>query len=161
FSASRFWDDVRRFDAQTAMGVFSMIPILLNQPPRDDDLDNPLETFYMGKSSLDAAFFERFGAHTVETYTSTEAGIGTAKAHGERFDVAVVDEHDRELGPGEAGELVLRPKQPFVITTGYYGRDDATAQCFRNLWFHTGDRAYVDGDGYFYFVDRMKDAIRR
>ncbi|MFP3900483.1 MAG: AMP-binding protein [Acidimicrobiia bacterium] len=173
FSASRFWDDVRRFDAQTAMGVFSMIPILLNQPPRDDDRDNPLETFYMGKSSLDAAFFERFGAHTVETYTSTEAGIGTAspygewrtgsmgQAHGERFDVAVVDEHDRELGPGEAGELVLRPKQPFVISTGYYGRDDATAECFRNLWFHTGDRAYVDGDGYYYFVDRLKDAIRR
>lgn len=173
FSASRFWDDVRRFDAQTAMGVFSMIPILLNQPPSEDDRGNPLDTFYMGKSSLDAAFFERFGAHTVETYTSTEAGIATASPYGEwrtgsmgpphadRFDVAVVDEHDRELGPGEAGELVLRPKQPYVITTGYYGRGDATAECFRNLWFHTGDRAYFDDDGYFYFVDRLKDAIRR
>ena len=173
FSASRFWDDVRRFDAQTAMGVFSMIPILLNQPAREDDRDNPLDTFYMGKSSLDAVFFERFGAHTVETYTSTEAGIATASPYGEwrtgsmgrphteRFDVAVVDEHDRELGPGEAGELVLRPKQPYVITTGYYGRPDATAECFRNLWFHTGDRAWFDDDGYFTFVDRMKDAIRR
>ena len=173
FSASRFWDDVRRFGAQTAMGVFSMIPILLNQPPRPDDRDNPLDTFYMGKSSLDVAFYERFGARTVETYTSTEAGIATAspygewrigsmgQAHTERFDVAVVDEHDRPLGPGEAGELVLRPKQPYVITPGYYGRADATAACFRNLWFHTGDRAYVDADGYFYFVDRVADAIRR
>lgn len=173
FSASRFWDDVRRFDAQTAMGVFSMIPILLNQTPAPDDRDNPLQTFYMGKSSLDAAFFERFGAHTVETYTSTEAGIGTAspygewrvgsmgQAHEERFEVAVVDDHDRRVGPGEPGELVLRPKQPHVITGGYYGRDDVTAATFRNLWFHTGDRCYMDDDGYFYFLDRMKDAIRR
>lgn len=173
FSASRFWDDVRRFDAQTAMGVFSMIPILLNRPASHDDRDNPLETFYMGKSSLDGAFFDRFGAHTVETYTSTEAGIATAspygewrtgsmgQPHAERFDVAVVDAHDRELAPGEAGELVLRPQQPYTITSGYYGRADATAACFRNLWFHTGDRAYFDDDGYFYFVDRVKDAIRR
>jgi len=173
FSASRFWDDVRRFDAQTAMGVFSMIPILLNQSPSPDDLDNPLETFYMGKSSLDAGFFERFGAHTVETYTSTEAGIGTAspygewrtgsmgQAHEERFEVAILDEDDREVGPGQPGELVLRPRQPHVITTGYYGRDDVTAATFRNLWFHTGDRAYFDDDGYYYFLDRMKDAIRR
>ncbi len=173
FSATRFWDDVRHFDAQTAMGVFSMIPILLNQPERPDDRDNPLETFYMGKSSLDAPFYERFGAHTVETYTSTEAGIATAspygdwrvgsmgQAHEERFDVAVVDEHDRLVGPGQPGELVLRPKQPYVIITGYYGRDDATAECFRNLWFHTGDRVHYDEDGYFYFLDRMKDAIRR
>ncbi|MFP3913952.1 MAG: AMP-binding protein [Actinomycetota bacterium] len=173
FSASRFWDDVRHFDAQTAMGVFSMIPILLNQPPTPSDRDNPLQTFYMGKSSLDAPFYERFGAHTVETYTSTEAGIATAspygewrvgsmgQAHSERFQVAVVDEHDRAVPPGEPGELVLRPRQPHVITGGYYGRDDVTAACFRNMWFHTGDRAYADGDGYFYFLDRMKDAIRR
>lgn len=173
FSASRFWEDVRAFKAETALGVFSMIPILLSHAERPDDGDNPLETFYMGKSSLDAAFFDRFGAHTVETYTSTEAGIGTASPYGEwrmgsmgtahedRFDVAVVDEHDRVLGPDEPGELVLRPRQPSVITTGYFGRDDVTAECFRNLWFHTGDRVYADADGYFYFIDRMKDAIRR
>lgn len=173
FSASRFWEDVRRFDAQTVMGVFSMIPILLSRPPEADDRDNPLQTFYMGKSSLDAVFHERFGAHTVETYTSTEAGIGTASpygqwrvgsmgpAHEERFEVAVVDERDRRLPAGEPGELVLRPRQPHVITHGYYARGDVTASVFRNLWFHTGDRAYMDDDGYFYFLDRMKDAIRR
>lgn len=173
FSASRFWDDVRHFDAQTAMGVFSMIPILLSRPPSSDDRDNPLETFYMGKSSLDETFFERFGAHTVETYTSTEVGIGTASPYGEwrsgsmgqsneeRFEVAVLDEYDRPVDPGQPGELALRPRQPHVITSGYYGRDDVTAAAFRNLWFHTGDRAYVDDDGYFYFLDRMKDAIRR
>jgi crotonobetaine/carnitine-CoA ligase len=173
FSASRFWDDVRRFDAQVTMSVFSMIPILLNQPPSPRDRDHPMQTFYMGKSSLDEPLRERFGVRSVETYTSTEAGIATGSpygewrtgscgtAHEERFHVAVVDEHDREVGPGEPGELVLRPKQPFVLTTGYYGAWEATAHCFRNMWFHTGDRVWRDDDGYFYFLDRMKDAIRR
>lgn len=173
FSASRFWDDVRAFDANVALGVISMIPILLNQPPRPDDRDHPLETFYMGKSSLDRQFHDRFGAHTVETYTSTEAGIPTASPYGRwrtgscgrenaaRFEVRVVDEHDREVEPGQAGELVIRPRQPYVITTGYYGFWEHTARVFRNQWFHTGDRHYRDEDGYFYFLDRMKDAIRR
>jgi crotonobetaine/carnitine-CoA ligase len=173
FSASRFWDDVRKFDAQVAMSVFSMIPILLNRPPTPRDKDHPLETFYMGKSTLDEPLMKRFGVRSVETYTSTEVGIATASpygewrvgscgtAHDERFEVAVVDEHDRRVGPGEPGELVVRPKQPFVITTGYYGTPEATAHCFRNMWFHTGDRVWRDDDGYFYFLDRMKDAIRR
>ncbi|HWE91818.1 MAG TPA: AMP-binding protein [Pseudonocardiaceae bacterium] len=173
FHASTFWDDVRRFDAAVAMSVFSMIPILLNQVPTPRDKDHPLRTFYMGKSSLDEPLRERFGVRAVETYTSTEVGIATGSpygewktgscgtAHDERFEVAVVDEHDREVGPGEPGELVVRPRQPFVITTGYYGAAEATATCFRNMWFHTGDRVWRDEDGYFYFLDRMKDSIRR
>ncbi len=173
FSASRFWDDVRQFGAQVTMSVFSMIPILLNQPPSERDSDHPLEMFYMGKSVLDEPLRQRFGVRSVETYTSTEAGIATGSpfgewrlgscgtVHDERFTAAVVDEHDREVGPGEPGELVLRPKQPFVITSGYYGTPEATAETFRNLWFHTGDRVWRDEDGYFFFLDRMKDSIRR
>jgi carnitine-CoA ligase len=173
FSASRFWDDVRHFDAQLALSVFSMIPILMSAPPTDRDKDHPLEMFYMGKSALDEPLKQRFGVRSVETYTSTEAGIATGSpygewrlgscgtVHSERFDAAVVDEHDRPVAPGEPGELVLRPKQPYVITSGYYGTPEATADTFRNLWFHTGDRMWQDEDGYFYFLDRMKDSIRR
>jgi carnitine-CoA ligase len=173
FSASRFWDDVRAFGATQAMGVFDMIPILMNRPPSPDDRNHPLRRFYMGKSVLDAPLFERFGVHAVETYTSTEVGIGTASPFGEwrlgscgvtnseRHEVTIVDAEDREVGPGEPGEIVLRPKQPYVITTGYYNYPQVSAETFRNMWFHTGDRAYRDEDGYFYFVDRIKDAIRR
>jgi crotonobetaine/carnitine-CoA ligase len=173
FHASRFWDDVRAFGAEVCMSVFSMIPILLNKPETPRDKDNPLVTFYMGKSILDAPLLERFGVRSVETYTSTEAGIVTGSPYGEwrlgscgtpnerRFKVGVVDEQDRLLGPGEPGELVVRPKQPFVITTGYYGAPETTAEAFRNLWYHTGDRGYRDEDGYYFFLDRMKDAIRR
>ncbi|TNC21567.1 AMP-binding protein [Amycolatopsis alkalitolerans] len=172
FHASRFWDDVRAFGAEVCMSVFSMIPILLNRPETPRDKDHPLDTFYMGKSILDAPLLERFGVRSAETYTSTEAGIVTGSPYGEwrlgscgtpnerRFEVGVVDAHDRLLGPGEPGELVVRPKQPFVITTGYYGAPEATAEAFRNLWYHTGDRGYRDEDGYYFFLDRMKDAIR-
>lgn len=173
FSASRFWDDVRYFGAQVALSVFSMIPILMSAPPSPRDRDHPLEMFYMGKSVLDEPLHARFGVRSVETYTSTEAGIATGSpygewrlgscgtVHSERFHAAVADDQDRLLGPGEPGELVLRPKQPYVVTTGYYGAPEATAEVFRNLWFHTGDRVWRDEDGYFYFLDRMKDSIRR
>jgi crotonobetaine/carnitine-CoA ligase len=155
------------------MGVFDMIPILLKPPPAPGDKDHPLRRFYMGKSTLDGPLYERFGVHAIETYTSTEVGIGTASPFGEwrsgscgrpneeRHEVAVVDAEDRELGPGEPGEIVVRPRQPYVITTGYYDCPGVTAHAFRNLWFHTGDRAYRDEDGYFYFVGRIKDSIRR
>ncbi|MBN1613784.1 MAG: AMP-binding protein [Deltaproteobacteria bacterium] len=173
FSASRFWEDVRHFNANVAMGVFSMIPILMNRPPVPTDRDHGLRAFYVGKSALDEAFRERFGVRSVETYTSTEAGIGTGSPYGrwrpgscgqandEIYEVKIVDEDDREVGSGEEGEMVLRPRLPFVITTGYYKFPQATADTFRNLWFHTGDRAYRDADGYFYFVERIQDCIRR
>lgn len=173
FHASRFWDDVREFGAEVCMSVFSMIPILLSLAPSPRDKDHPLKTFYMGKSVLDAPLLERFGVRSAETYTSTEAGIVTGSPYGEwrlgscgtpnerRFEVGVVDAQDRLLGAGEPGEIVVRPKQPFVITTGYYGAPEATADAFRNLWYHTGDRGYRDEDGYYFFLDRMKDAIRR
>ena len=173
FSASRFWDDVRAFGATQAMGVFDTLAILMNRPPSADDRNHPLRRFYMGKSVLDQAFFERFGVHTIETYTSTEVGIGTASPFGEwrlgscgkpndeRHEVMVVDDQDCQAPPGERGEIVVRCRQPYVITSGYYNFQQATADAFRNLWFHTGDRAYTDEDGYFYFVERMKDSIRR
>ncbi|WP_216216962.1 AMP-binding protein [Amycolatopsis aidingensis] len=173
FHVSRFWDDVRYFDAKVGLGVFSMIPMLLNQEPTEWDTLHPLEVFYMGKSALDARLHERFGVRSVECYTSTEVGIATGspyprwrhgscgQANDERFQLDVVDELDRPVGPGEPGELVVRTRQPYVITGGYYNDPEATVHSFRNMWFHTGDRVWRDADGYFYFLDRMKDAIRR
>jgi carnitine-CoA ligase len=173
FSASRFWDDVRGFEAQVAMSVFAIIPILMSAPPSPKDKDHPLEMFYVGKSVLDEALYNRFGVHAVETYSITEAGLPVAspygkwragscgQAHADLFEVAVVDENDFLLKPGQRGELVVRPKVPSIVTTGYYRAPDETAACFRNMWLHTKDRVWCDEDGYFYFVDRMRDAIRR
>ncbi|MFQ5564063.1 MAG: AMP-binding protein [Parvularculaceae bacterium] len=173
FSASRFWTDIRRFGATVAMGIFSMIPILLKQPPAEDDKDHSLRALYLGKSSLDEAFYARFGVHAVESYTSTEIGVGACSPYGEwrvgscgranetTHEIAIVDAEDNAARPGEPGEIVVRPRRPYVMTLGYYNDPSATAHTFRNLWFHTGDRGYRDADGYFYFVERMKDCIRR
>jgi len=56
---------------------------------------------------------------------------------------------------------VFRPKEPFTMMLGYYNMPDKTLETFRNLWFHTGDLGRRDEDGYFYFVDRKKDSLRR
>ena len=77
------------------------------------------------------------------------------------FAARVVDAQDNALPPGSAGELVLRADEPFAFATGYFGMPDKTVEAWRNLWFHTGDRVVMDADGYFSFVDRLKDAIRR
>lgn len=77
------------------------------------------------------------------------------------FEVQLVDDDDMEVGVGEVGEIVVRPKKPYIMMTEYYKMPDKTLESFQNLWFHTGDYAKKDEEEYFYFVDRKKDAIRR
>ncbi|MFC5359411.1 AMP-binding protein [Azospirillum himalayense] len=172
FSASTYWDEVRAAKADIAHGIFSMVPILLKQPPRPDDADQPARAFYNGNEN--PAFEERFRCRIVEAYGATETGIVASTAIGEArvpkscgrpntetFEVAIVDDLDRPVPPGTVGEILVRPKEPFSMFREYHGRPDATRDAFRNLWFHTGDNGKIDGDGYLYFIDRKKDAIRR
>jgi crotonobetaine/carnitine-CoA ligase len=86
---------------------------------------------------------------------------GSSGRRNDDFDVRIFDEHDNELPAGEAGEIVVRPKRPHVMFEGYWNRPEATAALTRNLWFHTGDIGKFDSDGFFYFVDRKKDYLRR
>ena len=74
-------------------------------------------------------------------------------------DVRLVDENDCEVPTGEIGEMIVRTDRPWGMNSGYYKRPDATAEAWRNGWFHTGDCFRQDEEGYFYFVDRMKDVI--
>jgi crotonobetaine/carnitine-CoA ligase len=77
------------------------------------------------------------------------------------FEARVVDEQDVEVPDGTAGELVLRADEPYAFSTGYWRMPEETVAAWRNLWFHSGDRIVRDEDGYFRFLDRLKDAIRR
>jgi crotonobetaine/carnitine-CoA ligase len=77
------------------------------------------------------------------------------------YQVRIVDEHDEEVPPGTVGELIVRADEPWVMNVGYLNMPEATADAWRHGWFHTGDALMCDDDGDFYFVDRLKDAIRR
>lgn len=77
------------------------------------------------------------------------------------YEVRLVDEHDIPVPAGEVGELLVRAAEPWVLNAGYLGMPEETAAAWRNGWFHTGDAFVRDDDGRFYFVDRIKDCIRR
>jgi crotonobetaine/carnitine-CoA ligase len=77
------------------------------------------------------------------------------------MDVEIVDDARCPLPPGEVGEICVRPGERGSIMLGYYEMADATVAATRDLWFHTGDRGHLDEDGYLYFADRKKEAIRR
>ena len=76
-------------------------------------------------------------------------------------EVFVIDEHDKELPVGGVGEIAIRPREPYFLCSGYYKMPEATAKALRNCLWHTGDFGRKDEDGFLYFVDRSKDAIRK
>ncbi len=73
----------------------------------------------------------------------------------------VVDAKDIEVPPGNTGELIVRTDQPWAMNHGYYKNPETTAEAWRNGWFHTGDAFRMNAAGEFFYVDRIKDAIRR
>jgi crotonobetaine/carnitine-CoA ligase len=176
FSASRWLDVARatRATVTTTLGV--MLPFLLAQSERPEDIDNDLRCIWAVPCPRELAepFARRFGiARFAMPYGNTEVGMvidprkrppeGSCGRPDTRFyDVRVVDpETDEPVAPGEAGEIVVRPKIPWIVTAGYYGLPERTADAFRNLWFHTGDSLIQDADGWLWFVDRIHDRIRR
>ena len=75
--------------------------------------------------------------------------------------VKLVDDFGIEVKPGVPGELLLRNKEPFTMLLGYHNMPEKTVEAWRDLWFNTGDYLVSDQDGFFNFVDRKKDALRR
>lgn len=173
FSASSFFDDVRRFGITVTALFGAMIPFLSNLPARPDDADNPLKFAAVVPAPPDLpTFSRRFGIDCVAFYGQTETGttffaesgdvrpfvIGRPRPH---VEVRLVDENDTEVAPGETGEIVVRSREPWSMMTGYLNMPEATVKVWRNLWLHTGDAAHQDESGVYVFVDRVKDALRR
>lgn len=174
FSASGFWPAMVRNEATVIYLLGAMVPILLAGEARPEERGHKVR-IGLGPgvpAGLGAAFAARTGVTLLEGYGATETNFviaaspelqkpGTMGRVVDGFEARVVDAHDVELPPGEAGELVLRADEPFAFATGYFGMAEQTVEAWRNLWFHTGDRVVRDESGYFRFVDRLKDAIRR
>ena len=149
---------------------------LLAEPPRDDDRSVPLQHIWTAPLVPETrTFMDRFGVAVTTGFGSTEIGgpiarvdvdgqdlssCGRQAVDPRGYEVRIVDEHDRELGSGEIGELVVRTSVPWTLNGGYFRDSEATAIAWRNGWFHTGDALKRDDEGNFYFVDRYKDCIR-
>lgn len=174
FSASGFMAALARHNATVTYVLGAMVPMLLAQPASDADRAHKVRIALAPAvpAQFHAEFTERFGFGLLDGYGSTETNcIMGAPLAAQRpglmgrlldgFSARVVDAQDNELPDGEAGELILRADEPFAFATGYFGMPEKTVEAWRNLWFHTGDRVVRESDGFFRFMDRMKDAIRR
>ncbi len=164
FSASGFWSEVREFEATVFDFMGSTLTMLWKQPERSDDADNTVRLGW-GVPMPDFAngFEERFGLRLVEGFGMTDCGTPAYQP---------LDEPRR---PGSCGRIVppyqvsiaadgeirVRCDEPGMLTLGYHGMPEATAEAFRDGWFHTGDLGRLDSDGWLYFQGRKKDAIRR
>jgi crotonobetaine/carnitine-CoA ligase len=178
FSASRWVEQLRESRVTVTNFIGVMMDFIWKQDARPDDRDNPLRCVFAAPTaaSLVGPMKDRYGIEAfVEVFGLTETSAPIISPYGEDrpagaaglavdewFDVSLVDpETDEEVEVGEIGELVIRPKVPFISSMGYYNMPDKTVEAWRNLWFHTGDALRRDEDGWFYFVDRFKDALRR
>jgi len=176
FSGTTFWSDVRATGCVLAALVGPMTQLLYSAPPRPDDADNPLRGVVLGPMIPEMADFERrFGVKVATCYGQTEigaplctgwdhgptAGCGKPRTDYPWTECEIVDELDEPVGPGEVGELVVRTREPWALNLGYYKMPEATVEAWRNGWFHTGDAFRRDDEGWYYFVDRMRDTIRR
>ena len=174
FSASAFWNTLVEHRATVTYLLGAMVPILLSKDRTANDKAHAVRIALAPgvPPQFHAEFHDRFGMHLLEGYGSTETNFvigsdlseqrpGTMGKVRAGFEARVVDDEDNEVPRGQPGELILRASEPFAFATGYFGMNDKTVEAWRNLWFHTGDRVVRDEDGYFRFVDRLKDAIRR
>jgi crotonobetaine/carnitine-CoA ligase len=174
FSASGFMPALARCKATITYVLGAMVPMLLAQASSSADRAHSVRVALAPAvpAHFHAQFTERFGFGLLDGYGSTETNCIMGAPLAEQrpgmmgrllsgFAARVVDTHDNELADGKAGELMLRADEPFAFATGYFGMPEKTVEAWRNLWFHTGDRVVRESDGFYRFIDRMKDAIRR
>lgn len=174
FSASKFWDDIRAHRVTQFNALGSILPMLLAQPASEHDRDHHVTKAFAAPAPPQVLhpFEERFGVHIVEGYGLTEIKnvlynplharkVGSIGLPTESSIVEIHDESGYRAAAGQAGEIVYRPRLPHVMFSGYHRDPAATLATMHDLWWHTGDLGYTDDDGYFYFIDRKKDALRR
>jgi carnitine-CoA ligase len=178
FSASRWVDQLREHQVTVTNLIGVMMDFIWKQPERPDDADNWLRCVYAAPTAFSvlAEFQRRFGIEAfVDAFGLTETCAPILSPYGEKrpvgaqgllasdwFEARLVDPvTDREVPVGSVGELAVRYRHPWTCSLGYYGMPEKTAEAWRNLWFHTGDALRRDAEGWYYFVDRYKDTLRR
>jgi carnitine-CoA ligase len=174
FSASGFFPALAQYRASVTYLLGAMVPILLSRPESAEERAHATRIALAPgvPAQFHAPFTRRTGIRLIDGWGSTETNFvlgatverqkpGLMGPVSEGFAARVVDDRDNEVVDGVAGELIVRADEPFAFATGYFGAPERTVEAWRNLWFRTGDRVVREADGYFRFVDRLKDAIRR
>lgn len=176
FRPAPFLERITEVGATIVGGVGAMGVALLSLPPSQHDRSHRLRLAMWIPFAVEQqlAFEERFAVNVVaELYGQTECVPVTFSApQGDRnrasagkpapdLEVLLVDDEDRPVQTGEVGEIVVRPREPYAIFSGYWQKPEETLRAFRNLWYHTGDYGRADAQGFITFVDRKKDALRR
>lgn len=174
FSASTYWQEIARDEATFAILLGPLAAILLKRggeapphrlkklfclpfPPGGEEFQRRFRTKILWQGYGMTEVYPHPMAHTMEEGVPYDT-VGHAAAW---MDYGVVDEHDRMLPTGEAGQLVYRPRLPDAMARGYFDDPAATARAFRNFMFHTGDLGVLDEQGRVHYRGRMQDRIRR
>ncbi len=176
FSSSRFWQQVKDAEATVFNSIGAVSYFIYNIEPSELDRAHKVHTVFAAPAPKDIyhEFQDRFGVKFIEGYGLTETGMATymdptrpavAGSMGKAnpgYEVTIVEPGtDRPLPPNTPGEIVVDMKIPNIVMRAYYGMPEKTAEDFRNLKLHTGDLGRSDDEGYIYFMDRVKDSLRR
>lgn len=178
FSATEWVDRLHESGATVTNSLGVTLPFVYSQPPTERDNTHKLWRIFAAPTPYDILdqFKRRFGIKEfVEAFGQTEICVpfmvpmGADRPRGscgvlvdQYFDVRLVNSvTDADVPEGEVGELVVRPKADWILNAGYSNMPEKTVEAYRNLWFHTGDGLRRDPEGWYYFIDRVKDALRR
>jgi carnitine-CoA ligase len=176
FTSGGYWQTTKEAGVTRSMIVSSMLSMLIGQPPSPSDRDHAVRSMVIcpAVTGQMTEFRRRFAVDEIRTALgSTETGApimglvegepkqGWVGHPREGVDVLIVDDHDAAVPDGEVGQLLLRTARPWEMMSEYLGDPEATRAVWRHGWFHTGDAVRLDGASGIYWVDRIKDTIRR
>ncbi len=174
FSASGFWDSVRKYGATQFNALGAMVPILMKQPEKPDDADNPVRLVNTAAcpANLWEPFEKRFNVKIWEAYGAVDGGgalifnfgnapVGSVGKPLGGLEWKLVDDDGNEVPPGETGEMITKVRDKKTGGVEYYKNPEASKKKVRGEWVHSGDFFYADKEGNLYFVDRKSDSMRR
>ena len=176
FSATRFWDEIRATGATQFNALGAMTNIIWKLPPGPHERDHSLRLCMAVPvpKEIYREIHQRYGIELTSTFAMSEnfavvafktddpaEKAGAAGHPRGACKLRIVDDDGHDLATGGVGEIWVFPLQAGSMMKGYYKMPTETANAFVDGWFRTGDRGYLDADGYLYFVDRKKEAIRR
>jgi crotonobetaine/carnitine-CoA ligase len=174
FSVSKFWDDVRKYEATIFNFMGATLSMLWKQPTNDADLTHQVRLAWgVPIPDWQPEFEKRFGFSIYQVYGLTDAGVmvydpqdgsqkyGYAGKLIDEYDLKIVDFNLNPVPIGTLGEIMLKGKEPGLMMNGYYGMPEATAAAFVDGWYRTGDLGQLDNEQYLALLGRLADSIRR